>query len=798
MNAHFLAQDGRAEAAIVVGRDAGAFYRWVAGELQRYLQQLSGAELPVVANDQAPAQKPLVIVGGPQANPLAALAQEKQLVSFAGLKSDGFVLQRTELGGVPVVLLGGNDEAATMYAAYEFLERLGIVFQLTNDIIPQQKPDLALPLLEVRMAPTLKYRGLHCCHGLRWYMGLEDFRKHIDQMAKLKLNCLHFYFGIGGSPWLEFSYGGKVAEIFYPEESGYLAWGGPGLSTLNVSGTADDVRVGRECFPGKYLGAPEFADVRTPEQAFATAREFLHEIMRYAQQRKVQVWLMLGEIPRVPPNLVPAGVESPKGFEGLFYCGRLLPHGHPAMLDIWESALQSMIETYPEADGYGVWTAEDRPSTNYPETQQLMGKYAAVRKLIPSAEEIQRHGNFHVDSNILQGSAGGLESDFAEVCATAEIVRRIKARYPDVKFGVATLFRGYLLHALDSLLPEDVWLMNMENCQNFEPVMHFYGGIAGRELLVMPRIDDDGCELHLQLNASVYERDEIIPGAARYGLAGIVGQLNKERGLECNVRFIADGAWNPQINPRSFYKEYLPRVFGPDACETLLKAYLIMDELEINIGAHVPDGLYDIFIGFNRFQPVWFPLRTSALQEAQPKLQPQDVEKEISNALRLRERLMNMAVRYQQALELLQQASSSVLPGARAELDYVIFKTKNFADYLDVLAAGYKVVEAVDRALLARIKGNEIELLKELEQAQAAADRADRLAHAVARQMIPFAHIPTEKYLLFRFNQNVISWTEKARAELARVIMNQGHRLARQALDSATVKATLRGRSRNA
>ena len=47
-----LVAGGQARAAIVVGRDAGQFHRWVAGELQRYIKQLSGAELPIVAERQ--------------------------------------------------------------------------------------------------------------------------------------------------------------------------------------------------------------------------------------------------------------------------------------------------------------------------------------------------------------------------------------------------------------------------------------------------------------------------------------------------------------------------------------------------------------------------------------------------------------------------------------------------------------------------------------------------------------------------------------------------------------------------
>ena len=39
---HFLVKGGRAEAVIVVGRASNPFYRWIGGELQRYLRELAG------------------------------------------------------------------------------------------------------------------------------------------------------------------------------------------------------------------------------------------------------------------------------------------------------------------------------------------------------------------------------------------------------------------------------------------------------------------------------------------------------------------------------------------------------------------------------------------------------------------------------------------------------------------------------------------------------------------------------------------------------------------------------------
>ena len=184
-------------------------------------------------------------------------------------------------------------------------------------------------------------------------MGLEDFRKHIDQLAKLKLNHLEFFWGMG-SPWCEFSYDGKIAEIIYPKESGYLAWGG-GNFWHTSTGTGNDIRVGRECFPREYLGPPEFANVDSPEQAYDVARRFLREVIRYAHSRKVKVCLALGEIPHVPPNLIPADTKRLDGFRfERRYCGVAMPIGDPALLDIWEAAVCSMIETYPEADSYEI------------------------------------------------------------------------------------------------------------------------------------------------------------------------------------------------------------------------------------------------------------------------------------------------------------------------------------------------------------------------------------------------------------------------------------------------------------
>ena len=740
----FLVKGGQAQAVIVVSSDAGDFHRWVAGEIQRYVKQLSGAELPIVTPSELPAGKPLLVVGEPQTHPLVAAAEAQKQVTLSDLKPDGFVLQSVEWEGRPAIVVAGRDEPGTMYAAYELLERLGIVFQLTGDIIPQQKPDLPLPALDVRMEPVFKDRGMHCWHGARWYMGLDDFRREIDQLAKLKMNVLQFYWGLGG-PWAEFSYDGKVAEIFGKKESGYVAWRG-------ASGTAHNVLVGRECFPENgYLGPPEFAQVQTEEEAYRTAREFLRELIRYAHTRKVQVWLNMGEMPFVPPNLAPPG--SKRGFE--FYCGVSLPHYDPAVLDIWEAAVGSMIESYPEADRYWVlsrcelWNGV-KPAHSFsaddPQMQAFIRDYEHLRPLIPpKSPEAEK--------------AGLVDLDLADIALADKLVRRIKARYPTAQLGAALIFRGGQLRALDAALPKDVALMNMVNFVG-ETAMRYFEGIHGRDLVVWPRITDDGCELNIQLNAMMYDHDEVIPGGVRYGLSGILGQLNKSRGAEPSAQYIAEGAWNPEIHCQSFYDRYLRRLYGPAALEALQKAFLLLEENEKTLGWYGRRGLFSTW---SASSALGIALRRVDYRQEPLNLDRQELEQAIQAAEEQRQFWNGRAAHCRQALEWMQQARPQVWPGSREELDYVIFKTENFITVFELLAAAQEARAAFDRALLARTEGQADRVGEPLEQSRRALERANRLARRAAEQMIPYAHIPTERHILWIFNQALPSYEEAQR-----------------------------------
>jgi hypothetical protein len=730
----FVAKNGQAQATIVVGQQATAFDRWVAGELQRYLKQLSGAELQVVCSDTLPAdQSALIVVGSPATNALLAASQEKGQVDFKGLKPEGLILKTVDLDGRPAVLVGGNDETGTMYAAYELLERLGIVFQLTNDIIPQKKPDLALPTLDVRMEPVLKDRGMHCCHGIRWYMGLEDFRREIDQLAKLKMNTLHFYCSMGG-PWVEFSYGGKVAEISYRKETGYCGW-------ERCGGTAKSVKVGRECFPQDgYIGPPEFAKVQTQKDAYRTAREFLREVIRYAHQRKVKVWLAMAEMPYVPPSLFPSAAKKLGGY----YCGVAIPYGDPAMLGIWEAATRSMIESYPEADRYWVVGSEYNMSVDDPQTQAIIREYSNLRPLLQ------------------EKSRSTPDLAMASIGTTDKLIRRIKARYPEAKLGAEIFFRPNQLAALDTVLPKDIPLMNMVNWNVAAATK-----IEGRDLIVCPRVTEDSNELNIQYKTRIFDRQETVTGVTRYRTTGVIGQLNKARGAEQSARYLAEGSWNPGIRSQSFYERYVRALYGPDAKETLLKAFSMLEEKDMAMDWRYKRGFrFGVCLHGNA---MCYSLTSAPYKEEKPNLDRQKVEKDIQDAEATAKFRDDLAVHYRQVLELLQQARPKVLPGSREELDYVIFKTKNFVTLLEGFSAVEQTKAAFGRALLAMNAGDKDGERKQLEATKTGMDRVEQLAREAAEQMIPYANDPTEKHNLWLFNDAMTSH-EKARDYLTKVV----------------------------
>ncbi len=140
-----LVENGRSDYAIVTAPDASPSERHGAEELQKFLQEMSGARLPITAEPQ----RRMVLIGNSP-----ALEKLSLKIPFADLGPEGFALKTAG----PHVVIAGGRLRGSMYGVYTFLEKLGCRW-LTPEVsrIPKARTLLVAPLDE-RQKPAFEYR----------------------------------------------------------------------------------------------------------------------------------------------------------------------------------------------------------------------------------------------------------------------------------------------------------------------------------------------------------------------------------------------------------------------------------------------------------------------------------------------------------------------------------------------------------------------------------------------------------------------------------------------------------------
>ena len=143
-----LVKDGRSTYSICLGRDASPSEKHAAEELQRFLAEISGARLPIIADEGAP-QRNLVLVGNSRITDRLKLSVPPQRVG-----AEGFALKTAGRN----LLIAGGRQRGTMYGVYSLLEKLGCRW-FTREVsrIPKQRTIRIGPLDEIQK-PVFEYR----------------------------------------------------------------------------------------------------------------------------------------------------------------------------------------------------------------------------------------------------------------------------------------------------------------------------------------------------------------------------------------------------------------------------------------------------------------------------------------------------------------------------------------------------------------------------------------------------------------------------------------------------------------
>ena len=750
----FLVQAGKAQAVIVLGDHAEPFYRFVAEELQRYVKAITGASLDIVP-ESAAARRPerlLVLIGGPQANGLVARAVARKQVRFSGLKADGFLLWNVPLGKKHGVLVGGNDEAATMYAAYDLLERLGVTFLLAKDILPEKTPDLELPAGNVLAQTPFPRRGLLISniYPNRGIMNLAEVKAMLDQMSKLKMNFLQFFW-FEHEPWINFGFRGenKLLGDATGKETGYLSWRYHYGSNL-----IKDVVVGRNLFGGRERMAPlEFQNVETPEDAFRVAREFLTEIIRYAKTRKINVWLCVDPT-TLPGNLARFAHRAPN--LQLPFHPILGTHMCPADAELHEmneNRLRALVETYPEAEGYFLYAPEMFPDCRDDLNRSLLlGERAKYQSVIAPWTDYYNNG-YERDRSIV------LDSTTSSVHIIEKMLEAKQRVAPNAKVGIGGIGRGFLLPLLDKTFPKDVPITDMESRAIWTPrgiPMQLFSGMGERERTIVPRLDDDSGMFGMQFNVNLYYKDRVLEGSVENGVAGFAGQLNRPRGMEQNYRYLAEGAYDPKLTPQEFYAHYARRLFGEAAAPGMEEAFEILEANEEYLGWTQKGNfgccgvIAEVAMAHNLYQ------------QPNPFDGPHNWDGFVSSSRDLIPYYERAAANLLQALDLMKAAAPRVAPRGQEELRYLMNKTESYRLHLQTLAAVRKAYIAFDEAFrMWNSKAIErAELVRRLDASLAMFGDARQMGRQTTEKFAEVIDHPSDLGVLYRANLFLVTGLE--------------------------------------
>jgi len=192
-NPFVLVKGGKARACILLGHDASWQDRLAAEELKVYIHKMTGARLSVSSTDrQAVPELPAVLLGRPENNEAVAQLAQQGGISLRKeeLTEDGFILKTTQWRGKPCLVVSGVSDVATVYAAYDLLERFGRVgFFRYEEHIPKVS-DFIVPACDVKERPHFRVRmhgGQWHYYGIHWFSE-EQWQEQLRWCAKYRVN----------------------------------------------------------------------------------------------------------------------------------------------------------------------------------------------------------------------------------------------------------------------------------------------------------------------------------------------------------------------------------------------------------------------------------------------------------------------------------------------------------------------------------------------------------------------------------------------------------------------------------
>jgi hypothetical protein len=499
------------------------------------------------------------------------------------LQPEQYLLRATGVPAERRICIIGGDETGLLHGAYRFCELIGVRFYLHGDVVPDERMNGGLPVVNETGRPLFALRGVLPFHnfpeGPDWW-GRDDYRVHIAQLAKLRMNlfALHCYPEDAPRPnpephaeplvWIgrpkELEEDGRVKAsypAFWAATARDRFWGYDTMGTNEFSGGASQLFSANNYAHEIFAGLP--AVPQTPEQAnavFNRAGAFFGEAFAFARALGVKTC-----VGTETPLTIPQSVRQ-----------RLRDDGRKAtdplvVQELYTGMFSRIQKQYP-VDYYWLWTPESWTWSGNNQEQ-----YAATVADIKAA-------------------LGALES----------------LGHP---FTLATC--GWVLGplfdrtALDHVLPSSMPMSCINREVGHDLVEAGFRNVTGRPKWAVPWLENDQNLVGPQLWAGRMRYDAA--DARALGCTGLLGIHWRTKILAPNVAALAAAAWDQSFAPPDWdlrpaltggklhtgnivvAKKPVQGASGPEAevCQTIL------EDCHDSYIMGVPDGRYTVTLLFN-------------------------------------------------------------------------------------------------------------------------------------------------------------------------------------------------------
>jgi hypothetical protein len=614
------------------------------------------------------------MTGTPQSNRVIAEAVDQGRLDVDALGEDDFILKQTDRAGSAVLLIAARSPRAVVYGVCTLFERLGCTFLISGDRFPERDPELALPVLDETGRTDCSWRGIlwgGFCFATNSMCSLADYEAMLDQMLKMKMNRL-ILFHFPSEPFIDYTFRGErklVGDISHPD-SGFISYGRHFTGSWRVA----DLPVHRDAFDRERIAPLEFQSVETSAEALDTGRAFIQRILELARERGIGVWLSF--LPQfATPNL--SKYARPMTCPNPHWCVPL-SCTDPVVGPLNRARIEGIVEAYPDLEGILLGIPEGFFEDPYPETAAL----------------IEREWDRYAEALALQGEYWGtfwpgeerqkehIRADIAFTEIVKTTIREAKDVKPDLRLGIFTVCKAYLLTRLHQILPLDMPFVDIESRALWTlegAPLHLFRRMKGRDCAIVPRAVDDGSLLGLQFPLWQYSQDGFLASPKENGTRGLMIQTTHIRGNEHSTKYLAQGMWGGPQAPDAFYESYVELVFGKAAAPAVADAFRLLEENDEFLGGR---GL-----GNMRWNmvPQQILIMTTFRDFDRP-FHAAPFSKKFVDACEASNEKFRVAIEtLARARDWLEAGRDAADPRGRAELDYILARTRGYRAHLRAL-----------------------------------------------------------------------------------------------------------------